>query len=421
MFKKLHLKLTAFNLIILMVFFIIFSSFIYFQTGHMLRRSSEIAIHGLSRQIKTLHRIPEKRTFHPDEADDLNIHPELFIILLRDASLNITSSNTQDSHFMLDSSKEINKLFESKKDNLFSKITIKGEPYRVYTAYFHAQNGEWGVIQICQNIRMEKNILNNLLKTLLLLGLTSIAFLAGISWLLASKSLEPIKTSWEQQKRFIADASHELRTPLTVMKANLEIPLQEQNGTIADHYTWIKNAYEETNNMSYIVSSLLELSQIDSGQIKIFKNTIDLGILLKQTINSIRPLYEEKKIQLSTKICEEEIFIMGDEQKIKQLIMILLDNALKYTESGSVHVTLSKEKADVLLTIKDSGIGISDEDKIHIFERFYRADKTRSRAQGSLGLGLSIAKWIVEEHNGQIKVESEYQKGSTFTIILRSA
>ncbi len=420
MFNKLHLKLTAFNLIILMVFFIIFSSFIYFQTRHTLKRSSEMTVHGLSRQIKSLHHIPQKRIFHPDEADNLNIHSEIIMILIRDSSLNITASNTQDSHFILDSSKEINKMFKSKKDSLFSEININSEPYRVYTAYFNSQNGELGIMQICQNIRMEKNILNNLLKTLFLLGLTSIAILAGISWILARKSLDPVKTSWEQQKRFIADASHELRTPLTVMKANLEIPLQEQNGTIADHYIWIKNAYEETNNMSYIVNSLLELSQIDSKQAKIFKNTIDLSILLNRTIDSIKPLYEEKKIQLNTKICEE-IFIMGDEQKIKQLIMILLDNALKYTESGSVHITLSKKKTVVLLSIKDSGIGISEEDISHIFERFYRVDKTRSRGQGSLGLGLSIAKWIAEEHNGQIIVESEYQKGSTFTISFRSA
>ncbi len=399
----------------------VFSSFVYFQIDRIMRTSSEMAIIGLSKQVKTLYGLPQLREFHMlRDTDSLKagprIKPENLLIILRDTSLNITTSNTNDPELIEHSSKEIDRLFESEKDDIFSQVSIDGEPYRIYTAYFFSRNGEWGILQICQSIEIEKIVLSKLLGILLLLGFTSIAILALISWMLAKKSLEPIKESWEQQKRFIADASHELRTPLTVMKANLEIPLQEKNGTISDNYVWIKNAYDETDNMSRIVNTLLELTQIDSGQKIIEKRRINISELAEKSTSSIIPLSNEKKIKIVQDF-EEELFIMGDAQKLKQLMIILLDNALKYTKEGYIDISLKKNNSSILLQVSDTGIGISQEDKKHIFERFYRADKTRSRVQGSLGLGLSIAKWIVDEHNGKLEVESEVNKGSVFRVI----
>lgn len=415
MFKTLHKKLTAFHLIILAIFFMIFSSFIYLRMDHMLRTSSKIAINGLSKQIKTLHELPELHG--PPLSGEKKRHTgeRNIIIILRDASLNVSATTSYDTELLESTSKEIGKMFDEKEDARYSQISFDDTPYRLYTAYFLSKNGEWGIAQIGQNIEFEKKFLENLLKTLLLLGFFSIAILAAISWFLAKKSLEPIKYSWEQQKRFIADASHELRTPLTVMKANLEIPLQEKTGAISDHYIWLQNAYDETNNMSRIVNTLLELSQIDSGQNFIEKNRINLSELLNKSIESIKPLTKEKRINIIKEI-ENHIFIIGDEQKLKQLIVIFLDNALKYTESGTIKVILAQESSQIVMKISDTGIGISENDKLHIFDRFYRVDKTRSRAQGSLGLGLSIAKWIIEEHNGKVEIDSQLNKGSTFKI-----
>lgn len=415
MFKTLHIKLTAFNLIILTIFFIIFSSFIYIGNHHFMQTSSEMGIKGLSKQIESLHEIPEFRDFPPIKGDRrFRSDRNNFFIILRNASLNITASNSYETELLDDSYKEIDKLFDTKEDERFSQITFDGQPYRIYTSYFLAENGQWGIMQICQNIEHEKRFLGGLLRSLLIMGFLSIAILAAISWFLAKKSLSPIKTSWEQQKRFIADASHELRTPLTVMQANLEIPLEEMS-TTSDYYQWIQNAYEETNNMRCIVNALFELTQIDSGQKVLEKKDIDFSELVNKSIESMRPLFKEKCVELSKEI-DKKVSILGDEQRLKQLIVILLDNAYKYTEQGKVAIHLKKEASQVLLTISDTGIGMSENDEEYIFDRFYRADKARSRMQGSLGLGLSIAKWIIDEHNGKVEVNSALSKGTTFKI-----
>ncbi len=416
MFKELQIKLTAFNLIVLMVFFFIFSALIYFPMSHILETSSERDMRIYSKQIQTLYDIPPMKN---NQNDKNNRRPPFsYIVILRDPLLDITATNTENTELLLQSINEINRLGENRY-GVFSKIKTQESTYRVYTTYSY-HFGKRGIVQICQDLRFERNFLNNLFRTLLFIGLISIALLAAISWVMAKKSLKPIKESWEQQKRFIADASHELRTPLTVMKANLEIPLGEKEGNIADHSVWIKNAYDETNNMSNIVNSLLELSKIDSGQIQILKEKIHLSQLVKDTAHRMQPLFNDKSIHLNTEI-DDAVYINGDNARINQLLTILLDNALKYTHEGHVKVTLKSHNNRAELVVSDTGIGIYQEDINRIFDRFYRADKTRSRSEGSLGLGLSIAQWIIDEHHGKITVESQDGAGTTFRVILSAA
>lgn len=373
-------------------------------------------MHIYSSKIQTFYDIPPMKN---DKNNKNNGRPPYsYIVILRDPLLDITATNTENTELLLKSIDEINRL-DNRGNGVFSIIKTQESSYRVYTTYsFYF--GQRGIVQICQDLRFERNFLTNLLQTISFIGLISIVILAAISWVMAKKSLKPIKESWEQQKRFIADASHELRTPLTVMKANLEIPLGEKEGNIADHSVWIKNAYDETNNMSNIVNSLLELTKIDSGQIQIIKEKIHLSQLVKSTAHRMQPLFMNKTIHLNTQV-DDAVYINGDGARINQLLTILLENALNYTHEGHVNVVLKNHSNKAELIISDTGIGIDKEDITRIFDRFFRADKTRSRSEGSLGLGLSIAQWIVDEHHGKITAESQDGEGTVFRVILPTA
>lgn len=275
---------------------------------------------------------------------------------------------------------------------------------------------EIGVVQVYQSVEVERMFSSQLILTLIIIGLISIVILAVISYVLDGISLIPIKKDWNQQKDFVADASHELRTPLIVIQTNLDVALSDEEGTIEENHEWINNAYTESIKMSKLVNDLLLLAKIDSKEIYIKKESIDITELLKQVISHMRPMFNNKKIKLEENILDN-VLVYGDYDRIRQLIIILLDNAIKYTnENRSVEITLENIENKTLLKVKDTGIGLSDEDKEKVFNRFYRGDKARTSENGGSGLGLSIAYWIVKTHNGTIKLESEFNKGSTFIV-----
>lgn len=168
--------------------------------------------------------------------------------------------------------------------------------------------------------------------------------------------------------------------------------------------------------MTNLVGDLLTLARSDSNSIELRRETFDLRLLAERAIESVNPLANEKEISTSLE-SPEQLQTIGDPERLSQLLYILLDNAIKYTPTGgAVKLSLSQEGPDLCITVQDTGVGINKEDFHRIFDRFYRADKSRSRQMGGHGLGLSIAKWIVETHKGTINVTSELGKGSTFFI-----
>ena len=215
--------------------------------------------------------------------------------------------------------------------------------------------------------------------------------------------------------RFSADASHELRTPLTILQLELEAivhnyPLGE---SLENH---IGSALEETHRMSRIVESLLTISRLDAGEVKLDKLPLDLSELLGRTTSEMRVLAQDKSITLSTYL-EPDILIEGDRTRLQQVFVNLIDNAIKYTqEGGTIHVTLHQNDSRIIAEVEDNGAGIPSIALPHVFERFYRADKARSRASGGTGLGLSIVKAICTAHNAEISVKSEEGCGSTFRV-----
>jgi two-component system OmpR family sensor kinase len=232
-----------------------------------------------------------------------------------------------------------------------------------------------------------------------------------------NRMIERLDNAFEHINRFSADASHELRTPLTILQLELEGIAQNhrKDASLGDQ---IGSALEETHRMSRIVESLLTISRLDAGEVKMDNSRLDLGELAASTASEMKLLAEEKSIGLQIH-AETGVQIVGDRVRLQQVIVNLIDNSIKYTPvGGMIEVRVGREGDSAFLEVSDNGLGIPAYALPHVFERFYRADKARSRATGGAGLGLSIVKAICAAHNGEIKVSSREGRGSSFRVEL---
>ena len=232
-----------------------------------------------------------------------------------------------------------------------------------------------------------------------------------------NRMIERLDQAFQHINRFSADASHELRTPLTILQLELEGIAQSHrlNPSLTDQ---IGSALEETHRMSHIVENLLAISRLDAGEVKMDKARLDLGQLAASTAEQMRLLAEEKLILFRSNVATN-IYVEGDRSRLQQVIVNLVANAIKYTqEGGEVEVNVRADRGTAVLEVSDNGVGISAHALGHVFERFYRADKARSRNSGGAGLGLAIVKAICTAHGAEIKVSSEEGHGSRFTVEL---
>lgn len=230
-----------------------------------------------------------------------------------------------------------------------------------------------------------------------------------------NEMLESIEAAYQTQKRFVSDASHELRAPLTALQGNLELLKRNQTIPEAEREEILAEIECEANRMTRLVADLLILARADAG-IALKRCLVDLDAIVLEAFREARHLAQGQRLTLDPFVpaCVE-----GDEDRLKQLMLCLLDNALKYTPAeGTVTVGLILTGTEVEVIVSDTGVGISTEDLPHVFERFYRADPARGRDPGGTGLGLSIARWIVEQHKGDIRIESDLNKGTTVRVRL---
>ena len=233
-----------------------------------------------------------------------------------------------------------------------------------------------------------------------------------IAYVNSDKVLDPVKKSVEKGKALISNASHELKTPLTIMSANLSVLRSEPNSTIQENEKWLNIIEEQIKRTNTLVLDMLELSKLEDHKIDL-KDSVDLSMLLTSSILSVDALCFEKAILINDSIMEN-VKLLGNKPALERLILILLDNAIKYTpNSGTIDVNLQKVKKNIILSVKNSGVGIKKEDIPYVFERFYKGDRARTQESNakSFGLGLAIAKSITEHHKGKIECSSE--KGIT--------
>jgi two-component system OmpR family sensor kinase len=232
-----------------------------------------------------------------------------------------------------------------------------------------------------------------------------------------NETLSRLENSVGQMKQFTASISHELRTPLTTLRGEAEIALLQAR-SVEDYRRVLASQLEEFNKLSHMIDQLLILASAEAGEIQWTERSVDLAALVGSLAEQLEPVATAKKITLVTN-AQPNVSVRGDTSWIERVILNLLDNAIKFTpDGGQVRISVAAENGEAALRVEDTGIGIPPEALPHIFERFYRAEPSRSKQVEGVGLGLALVKWIVDRHRGRIQVESQPGAGSTFTVWL---
>ncbi|HSS98726.1 MAG TPA: heavy metal sensor histidine kinase [Terriglobales bacterium] len=232
-----------------------------------------------------------------------------------------------------------------------------------------------------------------------------------------NEMLSRIENAFQRVSQFTADASHELRTPISLMRTEAEIALRKSRDE-SEYQEALRHILGEAERTSTLIEKLLSLARADAGRESLDIHPLNLRETVQKVIKEWRQVINDHRLNITQDIADQDLFIAGDRAALVRLTNILLDNAVKYTPAGgNIEVALQPSDGNAVFTIKDTGIGISDDDQPRIFERFYRADKARSRELGGAGLGLAIAHWIVEQHGGSIRVRSSLGSGSQFVVL----
>jgi len=290
-----------------------------------------------------------------------------------------------------------------------------GDDLRVYVVPVETRRGDTLYLQVGRSTEPERRALRQLLLILVAGGGAGLALaMAGGFWL-SDRALKPIRTAMDKQKEFVADASHELRTPLALIRANAEILKREGYKPVESNIESVDDIILETDRLAALVTQMLTLARAETDQPPQFV-PVDLNGLAQDTAREMRLLAEQRDISIAVDAGDETI-VSGDPLRLRELITILLDNSLKYSEEGAaVTVRVRPDSGRAVLKVTDTGRGIPTEAMPKLFDRFYRADKARSREMGGSGLGLSIAKWIADVHKGTIGIESIPGQGTTVTV-----
>ena len=452
MFRKVMLRLTVLNSAVLLIVFVIYSIVIYTYIDHKLFDNIDSAMVGAITKFGDYRQVifpesqlqpqpqidfqlelkppgqnnkfktpyPEEQKRKPPPLVDLRI-----LVVAEDVDGRLVLPEQNEKIDIED----ITMLLANTSDGSPQSKTINEHDYRILSISYPAESyptvrvGKEKIIPVRKIIAVtvvdpEISMLNRLM-VIIMTGTASGFFV--IIWAghyLAQRALVPIKASWEKQQQFVTDASHELRTPIAVIKTNTELLLHHPDHTIEEESVRIAGILKESTRMGKLVATLLTLARADSDQIELDWNGVLLPDLLRDIIEQFQPIAEMKGIYISTDI-DAQREVKGDRERLHQLFVILLDNAVKYTPAqGHITVTSYSHKGSAHVTIKDTGIGISKKNIPFIFERFYRGDKVRSRDDGGSGLGLAIAKWIIEKHDGKISVNSVKGEGTQFHLQL---
>lgn len=478
--RSLRFQLTLWYVLILGILLISFSSFLYFTLSKSLHRDVDNKLTSLAKLIasESISPLSNFGFGNIDQAleTSMNLKPIGKFIQVLDESGNIGRKSENLKNVQLPIS--LNALKNASKGlvTFETNRSIGNTPLRIITFPILENNHVTKIVQIASSLEEVEDALNTLLIILIITVPLALMVASLGGQFLARKALKPVDHitqtarmitsqnlnqriippkvkdeisrlietfnemisrldhSFRQIKQFSSDASHELKTPLTILKGEVEVMLRKDR-TPQEYQQTLRSNLEEINRMSQIVEDLLMLSKAETGEIRLNKKDISLTGILNEVVVQMGMFAKSKGLHLSTSNHHQDIHIYGDALRIRELFINLIENGIKYTEEGgSIHITLQKEngplgenqsdsakkekKEFAKIIVSDTGIGIAKEDQGRIFDRFFRIDKARSRSQGGSGLGLSICKWIVEAHQGEIKVESALGKGSSFIVIL---
>lgn len=406
MFRRTLIKLTLLNSAIFLILLALLGSSVYFYTKGVLYRSID-------------HSLMDAKNHFSRGGGGGPLHDPQLAILLWDTNDQLIVSTGAHSNAGDVFQNSLVSTWKKLKPNTLNKIVEK----KVGSFYFRTlsikvlTNNGVGTAEFCIIINPEKRVLHTLLVIILVSMVVGVVLALGAGFFLAQRALKPIKEAWDRQQEFVSDASHELRTPLTIIQSRIEMLLQSPRATVQDKVQDISTSLQETRRLSKLVTNLLTLARTDANQVELEMEPILLNELLRSVTEQFDELASFQEKQLLLEMDHQPMTILGDKGRLHQLLVIFLDNALKFTDpGGEIRVTCHQESHSVFLKIKDNGMGIKEEDIKKIFDRFFQGDKARTDREGT-GLGLSIAKWIVEKHKGKLSVESQVGHGTTFTMM----
>ncbi|OUA04442.1 two-component sensor histidine kinase [Bacillus thuringiensis serovar finitimus] len=404
MFQKTRIRLTIINSLVFIILIGVLGSIIYSYTYKRIYNEVDQSIKMIAQYRGKLDvKVPPRKRMENIQIGD----PRVTEITWKGETVEIVGDNRKFRAIF----EENLERFSPKKLETLQDIEVQGRYFRTFS---FQKNGE--IVQIVRDITAEEGMLNTLFLILVIGCSIGSVCAIGIGFFLAGRALVPIQNSWEKQQQFVSDASHELRTPLAVIQSKTDVLFQSPSATIEEKAMDISTISKECRRLSKLVSNLLLLARSDSNQIEMDKKTFELDKLLEEIVAPYKEIasYQEKEMILKV---ERGVSFMGDRERIHQMIVILLDNAMKYTNGGGqIQIDCTQTSSSIRIQVKDDGIGVKEEDIPKLFDRFYQGDKARSTSEGA-GLGLSIANWIVEKHYGKILVESKWGEGTCFEVI----
>lgn len=296
----------------------------------------------------------------------------------------------------------------------------EGRRYHQFSMLLTTSAGQpWGYIQVGRSLSGYQRYLASL-KVFLLIGLPiAMVSIGGASWWLAGLAMQPVYNSYRQIQQFTADAAHELRTPLAAIQATVETTLGTENLNLIEAQTTLQTITRQNQRLAQLVQDLLMLSRMDLKVLPTKHQNCCLDDLLHDLVEEFAAFAISAKVSLELSIQAQDLYVVGDEEQLYRLVMNLITNAIQYSyPGGTVMLRLLKEDSTAIIQVEDTGVGIETAEQARIFDRFYRVNQDRSRQTGGAGLGLAIAQAIVELHKGSLKVQSQFGKGSIFTLRL---
>jgi len=421
MFSRVRLKLTMLLMLLFVILYAATALLIYEVTARMTTASLDAILAATAQPLAAEVLSSLDRGRFPTAFVTLTrlatLYPKVSAVVLRDALGNVIANTSQS--FM----DHLPYRFPELSDVQTDRLDGHNQVYRILTIHLENTYGAtMGYLQVALNVASDEASLARLVKALLTTALAGVLFSSIAGYYMARLSLRPVVASWSRQQQFVADASHELRTPLSVMRLNLDVVFTHKSQRIADNEEWLLGIHEEIERLSRITNDLLSIARADTHASFIRPQQIDAKAIIRLAVQSHQLSAQAKGLALQYTISPdtdpEPWLIWGDPDRLHQLVTILTDNAIKYTQQGQVVVSLTKQARILALSVRDTGVGIAPDQIQYIFERFYRTDDARRRTQGGHGLGLAIAMLIAKAHGGTLKVVSSPGSGSEFTVIL---
>ena len=419
--KRNLLKNMLFSFIVFTVLFLIFDFIIYNQISISLYKDMDKELVMQKNKYESEEQLTQDTNNSSENKDQgkkdyysmKNLNPRI-ILILRNENGEITNKEA------------LGKIYEKYSDNipfdsenLMQIYNLKlNDKYNYRALNFESidDDGNTTYIQLLANVDGEVQTLKNLLQMLIIGTIILITISILASYILSRRMMMPIYNAYKRQTEFVANASHELRTPLTIIQAKQELLLQEPESKIIDKSEDINLTLKETRRLSKMIKELMALARSDSNEYVLNKEEVNIDELIQEIVKPYIDYaeLEKKTIKLELNYKKD---IKLDKNKITELLIILLDNAIKYTgENDAITIKTYSKDGKCNIEVADTGIGISDEGLKRVFERFYREDKARTREKGGTGLGLSIAHTIVTRHKGSIRAMHNKPKGTIFLV-----